>query len=108
MNSEAHDTAENAKGTDVQEYQVGAEEVDVADVSNKESTGLRRRGKQFFEEHKVLETPMQGTVTTRESKLVRRSVLEAEPAAANSASREKETSLPGCLGSRTHPRRRRT
>ena len=48
MSSEAHgdvadDTAENAKGTDVQEYQVGAEEVDVADVSNKGSKGLKRR-----------------------------------------------------------------
>ena len=40
VSSEAHgdvadDTAENAKGTDVQEYQVGAEEVGVADVSNR-------------------------------------------------------------------------
>ena len=45
MSSEAYDdTAENAKGTDVQQYQVGAEEVDVADVSHKESKGLKRRG----------------------------------------------------------------
>ena len=41
VSSEAHgdvadDTAENVKGTDVQ---VGAEEVDVADLSNKESKG---------------------------------------------------------------------
>ena len=40
----ADDTAEKAKGTDVQEYQVGAEEVDVADVSNRvqESEEARR------------------------------------------------------------------
>ena len=61
VSSEAHgdvadDTAENAKGTDVQEYPVGAEEVDVADVSNKESKGLKRRGEQFLEVCKVLET----------------------------------------------------
>ena len=88
VSSEAHgdvadETAENAKGTDIQEYQVGAEEVDVADVSNKES---RRRKEQFLEARKVLETPMQGADTARERKLVRRSSLEAEPAAANSAS----------------------
>ena len=41
-------TAENAKGTDAQECQVGAEEVDVADVSNEESKGLKRPGKYFF------------------------------------------------------------
>ena len=68
--SEAHgnvadDTAENAKGTDVQEYQVGAEEVDVADVSNKDSKGLKRRGEQFLEVRQVLETPMQDTRTAR-------------------------------------------
>ena len=97
VSSEAHgdvadDTAENAKETDVQEYQVGEEEVDVADVSNKESKGLKRRGEQFFKERKVLETPMQSTVTARERKLVRWSGLEAEPAAVNSASREREFS----------------
>ena len=59
MSSEAHgdvadDTAQNAKGTDVQ---VGAEEVDVADLSNKESKGLKRRGEQFLEVRKVLEAP---------------------------------------------------
>ena len=56
----ADDTAENARGTDVQEYQVGA-----ADVSMKESKGLKRRGVQFLEIRKVLETPMQDTVTAR-------------------------------------------
>ena len=92
VSSEAHgdvadDTTENAKGTDVQ---VGAEEVDVADLSNKESKGLKRCGEQFLEVRKVLEMPMQDTGTARERKLVRRSVLEAEPAAVNSASRERE------------------
>ena len=45
MNSKdvADDTAENAKGTGVQEYQVGAEEVDVADVPDKEAEGLKKR-----------------------------------------------------------------
>ena len=58
----ADDAAENAKGTDVQEYQVGAEEeVDVADISDKESKGLKRRGEQFLEVRNVLETPMQDT-----------------------------------------------
>ena len=95
VNSEAHgvvpdDTAENAKDTADQEYRVGVEEVDAADVSNKESKGLKRRGEHFLEVRKVLETPMQDTGTARERKLVRRSVLEAEPAAANSASRERE------------------
>ena len=71
VSSEAHgdvtdDTAENAKGTDVQEHQVGAEEIDVADVSNKESKGLKRRGEQFLEVRKVLEAPMRDTGTARE------------------------------------------
>ena len=79
----------------------------MADVSNKESKGLKRLGEQFLEVRKVLETPMQDTGTARERKLVRRSVLEAELAAANSASREREFSA-WCLGSRTHPRQRRT
>ena len=70
VSSEAHggvadDTAENAKGTDVQEYQVGAEEVDVADVSNKESKSLKRRGEQFLDVRKALEMPMQDTGTAR-------------------------------------------
>ena len=52
VNSEAHgdvadDTAENAKGTDDQEHQVGAEEVEVADVSDKEAEGLKKRGEQL-------------------------------------------------------------
>ena len=64
----------------------------MADVSNKESKGLKRRGEQFLEVRKVLETLMQDTGTARERKLVRRSVLEAEPAAANSASRGREFS----------------
>ena len=102
LSSEAHgdvadDTAENAKGTDVREYQVDAGEVDAADVSNKESKCLKRRGEQFLEVRKVLETPVQDTGTTREGKVVTRSVLQAEPAAANSASRKRESSLPGCL-----------
>ena len=97
VSSEAHgdvadDTAETAKGTDVQEYQVGAEEVDVADVSNKESKGLKRRGEQFLEVRKALEMPMQDTGTARERKLAKGSVLETEPAAVNSASREREFS----------------
>ena len=63
VSSEAHgdtadDTAENAKGTDVQEHQVDAEEAGVADVSNEESEGLKRRGEQFFEVRKALEMPM--------------------------------------------------
>ena len=67
VSSQAHgdvadDTAEEAKGT------VGAEEVDVADVSNEESKGLRRRGEQFLEVRKVVETPMQDAETAaRES-----------------------------------------
>ena len=97
MISEAHgdaadDTVEIAKGTADQEYQVGAEEVDVADISNKEPKGLKRRGEQFLEVRKVLETRTQDTGTARERKCVRRSVLESEPAAANSASREREFS----------------
>ena len=76
VNSEAHgdvvdDAAENAKGTDVQEYQVGAEEIDMADVSNEESEGLKSRGEQFFEARKALEIPMQDAETVRERKLVR-------------------------------------
>ena len=98
VSSEAHgdvadDTTGNAKGTDVQEYQVGTEEVDVAGVSNKESKGPRKCGEQFFEVRKVLETPIQDGETAREKKLVRRSGLEAEPAAANFASREREFSV---------------
>ena len=97
VNSDAHgdvadDAAEAAKGTGVQEYQVGAEEADVADVSNRESKSLKRRGKQFFDVRKALEMPMQDTGTARERKLVRRSVLEAELAVANSTSREREFS----------------
>ena len=88
----ADDTAETANGTDVQEYQVGAEEVDVADVSNKESKGLKRRGEQFLQVRYVLASPMQDTGTVRKRKLVRRSALEADPAAANSASRDIEFS----------------
>ena len=57
-----------------------------------ESKSLKRRGEQFLEVRKVLKTPMQDTGTARERKLVRRSVWEAEPAAANSASREREFS----------------
>ena len=96
VNSVAHevvadDVAENAKGTGVQEYQVGAE-VDVADVSNKESKGLKTRGEKFLEVRKPLKMPMQDTGTARERKLAKRSVLEAEPAAVNSTSREGEFS----------------
>ena len=83
------------------EYQVGAEEVDVADVSMKESKGLQRRGVQFLEIRKVLETPMQDTVTARERKLVRRSVFETELCSCEFRVTRK-SSLLGCLGSRTH------
>ena len=54
--------------------------------------GLNKRGEQSFEVRIVLETPMQDTGTARERKFVRRSVFEAELAAANSASREREFS----------------
>ena len=54
--------------------------------------GLERRGEQFLEVRKALEMPMQDTGTARERKLAKRSVLEAEPAAANCASREREIS----------------
>ena len=88
----ADNTTDNVKGTYVREYRVGAEEVDVADVSDKESEGLRRRGEQFLEVRKALEIPMEDTETIRERELVRRSVSEAGPAAANSASRGREFS----------------
>ena len=92
VNSEAHgvaadDTAENAKDTADQEYRVGVEEVDAADVSNKESNSFQWRGEQFLDVRKALEMPMKDTGTARERKLAKRSFLEAEPAAANSASR---------------------
>ena len=71
VSSEAHgdvadDIADNAKSTAVQEYQVGAEEIDVADVSDQESEGLKRRGEQFLEVRKVLEIPMEDAKTIRE------------------------------------------
>ena len=71
---------------------VGVEEVDAADVSNKDAKGLKRRGEQFLEVRRVLEMPVQDTGTARERKLAKRSVLEAELTAANSASREREFS----------------
>ena len=64
--SVADDTADNAKGTDVQEYQVGAGEVDAADVFDEEYRDLRKRGKQFLEVRKALEIPMEDTETIRE------------------------------------------
>ena len=87
MNSEAHgdvadDTAENAKGTGVREYQVGAEEVDVADVSDKkEAEGLKKRREQFLEARRALEMPMQDIGTARERELANGSRLETELAA---------------------------
>ena len=81
----ADDTTEIVKDTDVREYQVGAGEVDAADVSDKEFEGLKRRGEQFLEVRKALEIPMVDTETISERELVRRSVSEAGPAAANSA-----------------------
>ena len=97
------DAAENAKGTDVQEYQVGAEEIDMADVSNEEPEGLKRRAEQFFEARKALEIPMQDAETVRERKLVRSSFWK--PNLQLRIPRcEKESSPPGCL----HPRQRRT
>ena len=62
VNFEAHgvvadDTAENAKDTADRKYQVGAEEVDAADVSNKDAEGLKKRGEQFLEARKALEMP---------------------------------------------------
>ena len=88
----ADDTTENAKDTADQEYRVGVEEVDAADASNKESEGLKSRGEQFLEVRKAVEMPVQDTGTARERNLAKKSVLEAEPAAANSASREREFS----------------
>ena len=88
----ADDTAENAKVSAVRKYQVDAGEVDAADVSDKESDGLKRRGEQFLEIRKALEIPMEDVETIRERELARRSVLEAGPAAANSASRGREFS----------------
>ena len=88
----ADDTTENVKDTDVRKYQVDADEVDAADVSDKESEGLKRRGEQVLEVRKALEIPMEDVETIRERELARRSVLEAGPAAANSASRGREFS----------------
>ena len=62
----ADDTNKNVKGTDVRKCQVDAEEVDAADVSDKESEGLKRRGEQFLEVSKALEIPMEDTETFRE------------------------------------------
>ena len=86
----ADDTAENAKDTADQQYQVSVDEVDVADISNREAEGLKKRGEQFLQ---VLEMPMQDTGTARDRKLAKGSVLETEPAAVKSASREREFSV---------------
>ena len=85
----ADDTTENVKDTDVRAYQVGAGEVDAADVSDE---GVKRRGEQFLEVRKALDIPMVDIETIRERELVRRSVSEAGPAAANSAPRGREFS----------------
>ena len=58
----------------------------------KTSEGLKRRGEQVLEVRKALEIPMEDVETIRERELARRSVLEAGPAAANSASRGREFS----------------
>ena len=91
----ADDTTENVKGTDVRKYQVDTGEVDAADVSDRESEGLKRRGEQFLEVRKVLEIPMEDAETLREREL--------QPQIPR---HEEESSLPGCLGSKTHPRQR--
>ena len=52
-----------SKGTDVRKYQVDAEEVDAADVSDKESRRSEERGEQFLEVHKALEIPMEDVET---------------------------------------------
>ena len=69
----ADDTTEIVKGTDVRKYQVDAGEVGAADVSDKESEGLKRCGEQFLEVRKALEMPMEDVETIRERELARRS-----------------------------------
>ena len=66
----ADDTTENVKGADVREYQVDAGEDDAADVSDKESEGLKRRGEQFLQVRKPLEIPMEDSETIHERELV--------------------------------------
>ena len=85
-------TTEIVKGTDVRKYPVDAGELGATDVSDKESEGLKRRGEQFFEVRKALEISMEDVETIRERELARRLVLEAGPAAANSASQGRELS----------------
>ena len=92
----ADDITESVKGTDVRKYQVDAEEVDAADVSDKESEDLKRHGEQFIEARKALEIPMEDVEIIRHRELARRSVLEAGLAAANSASRGREFSAWVC------------
>ena len=86
----ADDITESVKGTDVRKYQADAEEVDAAHVSDKEFEGLKWRGEQFLEVRKALEVPMEDVETIREREVAMGSVLEAGPAAANSASRGRE------------------
>ena len=86
----ADDITESTKGTDVRKYQADAEEVDAADVSDKEFEGLKKRGEQLLEVRNALEVPMEDVETIRERELARGSALEAGPAAANSASRGRE------------------
>ena len=88
----ADDTTEIVTGTDVGKYQVDAREAGAADVSDKESEGLKRRGEQFLEVREALEIPMEDVETIRERELARRSVLEAGAAAVSSASRGREFS----------------
>ena len=68
----AFDTAENALETAV-------EEVDAADVSNKDSKGLKRRGEQYLEVRKALEMPMQDTnsVSRERERVLRQGALGA-------------------------------
>ena len=86
----------NSKGTGDRGKQIRHNKLEQASKHgnhNKQRVkGLERRGEQFLEVRKALEMPMQDTGTARERKLAKRSVLEAEPAAANCASREREFS----------------
>ena len=70
----ADDITKSVKSTDVRKYQADAEEVDAADVSDKESEGLKRRGEQFLEVSKALEIPMKDTETIRERERAREEV----------------------------------
>ena len=84
-----------------------AKEVDAANVSNKEAEGLKKRGEQFLEVRTALEVPMQDTGTARERMLAKGVGFGNRTCSCEFRVNEKESFLPGCLGSRTHPKRRR-